>query len=235
MGWILDLLRSKQKHSLISAVENKLAELDALTEYERSSRKQIKQDLDGIVMRLASLPEDERMEVAACLYWEYDQVGAKKVLEAAGLSIKDVSSSVRVVCRECGSKFLRPVKSRSEYKFIKKFYDENGHGGTCPACDAKEIARIKAIRVEDQVARQQLREMPYQDFLKTEFWDEVRKRKLKQSHYACQLCNTRQSRLNVHHRTYEHHGEEDMYLNDLIVLCEVCHGKFHDKLAEYCA
>jgi 5-methylcytosine-specific restriction endonuclease McrA len=38
--------------------------------------------------------------------------------------------------------------------------------------------------------------------------------------------------VNVHHRTYEHHGEEHQYLDDLILLCHPCHSKFHGKLPE---
>lgn len=40
-------------------------------------------------------------------------------------------------------------------------------------------------------------------------------------------------RLNVHHRNYDCHGKEHKhYKADLICLCEDCHQKFHDKLAE---
>jgi 5-methylcytosine-specific restriction endonuclease McrA len=42
----------------------------------------------------------------------------------------------------------------------------------------------------------------------------------------CQLCNS-DGELHTHHRTYENlGGEKD---GDLIVLCQNCHEKFHEK------
>lgn len=75
----------------------------------------------------------------------------------------------------------------------------------------------------------QLKVMPYKEFLTTFYWDIVRQYKLKQASYKCDLCNTSKS-LHVHHKTYEHRGEEYQHLSDLTVLCSNCHAKFHDKL-----
>lgn len=66
-------------------------------------------------------------------------------------------------------------------------------------------------------------------FLDSDYWAYVRKIKLEQSHYKCQLCGGRQ-KLNVHHNTYEHHYNEHSHLEDLVVLCDKCHAKFHNKL-----
>jgi hypothetical protein len=77
---------------------------------------------------------------------------------------------------------------------------------------------------------ERLRVMPYRNFLRTTYWGIVRAQTIKRAGFACQLCN-QASRLEVHHRTYEHHGQEhDWYSNDLIVLCNPCHAKFHNKL-----
>jgi 5-methylcytosine-specific restriction endonuclease McrA len=74
----------------------------------------------------------------------------------------------------------------------------------------------------------ELHQMPYKDFLNTYYWDIVRNYKLYQSQYLCSLCK-KQGVLHVHHITYEHRGIELQHLKDLIVLCESCHKKFHDK------
>lgn len=34
--------------------------------------------------------------------------------------------------------------------------------------------------------------------------------------------------LNVHHNSYAHHGQEHKHLEDLVVLCNNCHKKFHN-------
>lgn len=71
--------------------------------------------------------------------------------------------------------------------------------------------------------------LPYKAFLRTPYWDIVRRLKLKESGFNCELC-ARKGTLQVHHKTYAHHGNEHANLQDLIVLCRGCHAKFHDKL-----
>jgi hypothetical protein len=76
-----------------------------------------------------------------------------------------------------------------------------------------------------------LQSMPYSEYLKSQEWQEKRKKALRFASFRCQLCNSPE-RLNVHHRTYEHLGQELM--GDLITLCNDCHAIFHQnrELAE---
>lgn len=64
----------------------------------------------------------------------------------------------------------------------------------------------------------------YQEYLKSPAWKTKREEKFKLVGRRCQVCN-RAYRLEVHHRTYERIGNED--LNDLTVLCSTCHHIFH--------
>lgn len=75
-----------------------------------------------------------------------------------------------------------------------------------------------------------LRTMPYDEYLQTMHWRHIRRLKLDEAGHRCEVCNA-QDRLQVHHRTYERRGEEQ--LSDLTVLCADCHGLFHEhrKLA----
>ena len=66
----------------------------------------------------------------------------------------------------------------------------------------------------------------YKQYLETSHWQDVRKDKLKEAKYRCQLCGNTNTELHVHHNTYERIGNEEM--SDLIVLCEDCHKKFHN-------
>jgi hypothetical protein len=84
----------------------------------------------------------------------------------------------------------------------------------CP----KSVASIKPLSP--------LQTMPYQEYLETPEWKTLRDQKLKQAQFRCQLCNSPKE-LNVHHRTYERRGIEE--LGDLIVLCRRCHEKFHSE------
>lgn len=80
----------------------------------------------------------------------------------------------------------------------------------------------------DEMAKNLLA-MPYQEFLKTEYWSVIRAVAVSRAHGKCQLCFKR-GLLHTHHKTYEHRGREYAHMDDLICLCRECHQKFHDKL-----
>lgn len=70
----------------------------------------------------------------------------------------------------------------------------------------------------------------YLDYLKSDKWKEIATRKRRKAGHKCQLCNNSNSVLHVHHTNYDHIYKER--LQDLIVLCENCHKKFHGKEAD---
>lgn len=67
----------------------------------------------------------------------------------------------------------------------------------------------------------------YHDYLQSEQWKTIAKKKRGEADNRCQLCNNNTLTLHVHHRTYVNIYHEN--INDLIVLCENCHKKFHNK------
>lgn len=69
--------------------------------------------------------------------------------------------------------------------------------------------------------------MPYKEFLESEYWSKVKTRALDIANHRCTLCNS-SSMLHVHHRTYAHRGDELRHMEDLTVLCQTCHHKFHN-------
>jgi hypothetical protein len=69
--------------------------------------------------------------------------------------------------------------------------------------------------------------MPYAEYLQTEEWAIKREQALVRDGYRCRLCNSKEN-LQVHHRTYERRGCED--LNDLTTLCDECHEHFHSRM-----
>jgi 5-methylcytosine-specific restriction endonuclease McrA len=87
-------------------------------------------------------------------------------------------------------------------------------------------ARYAVIEAERRRKLEELKSMPYSEYLQTEHWKETRTAALKRASYRCQLCNAN-GQLNVHHRTYENRGHEAK--DDLIVLCRNCHSKHHGK------
>lgn len=80
---------------------------------------------------------------------------------------------------------------------------------------------------KDSKIMTKLKQMPYDEYLKTSHWQKVRQRKIKDVGYKCQICGESGKELHLHHNSYEHKGEEQHYLEDLVVLCCDCHNLFH--------
>ena len=67
----------------------------------------------------------------------------------------------------------------------------------------------------------------YHDYLKTPEWLDKRERVKKRDGYCCAICSSKFN-LHVHHKHYANIYNEQ--LNDLVTLCQDCHGRFHDKI-----
>lgn len=64
----------------------------------------------------------------------------------------------------------------------------------------------------------------YREFLRSDYWKDLRKRKLQEVGNKCELCGRKDS-LQVHHLNYETVGREE--LSDLKVVCADCHKYIH--------
>ena len=68
------------------------------------------------------------------------------------------------------------------------------------------------------------KEMEYKEYLNTPHWKFTRDCAIEYYGDNCCLCGSA-AEINVHHRNYDNKGNEKM--QDLIVLCNDCHSKFH--------
>lgn len=73
-----------------------------------------------------------------------------------------------------------------------------------------------------------IRRCSYKVFLRSRYWKYVRRLVMGRDGYCCVRCGSG-VKLQVHHLTYEHHYEEHLYLEDMVTLCEGCHGGVHGK------
>lgn len=90
----------------------------------------------------------------------------------------------------------------------------------------KHISRVIADMTEPlEVTPEQLRTMPYEDYLQTAHWQKVREDTLRRFDHRCVVC--RRPASDVHHRTYERRGCE--LPNDVVALCRNCHARAHGK------
>lgn len=66
----------------------------------------------------------------------------------------------------------------------------------------------------------------YQDYLKTEYWQQRRKRALERAGYRCQVCASTEN-LEVHHNCYDRLEHELDF--DLFVMCRKHHQLYEDN------
>lgn len=93
----------------------------------------------------------------------------------------------------------------------------------------KKIELLCNVPIYDSVVSDYINGMDYNDFLSTPYWKGIAHIVKHKANYKCEFCyNT--NNLNVHHKTYIHHGlEHRYYKTDLICLCKNCHSRFHNK------
>jgi len=86
----------------------------------------------------------------------------------------------------------------------------------CPACEHSSHP------THDRLF--ELQTMPYGEYLRTPEWQQARRAKLNQVGNQCRRCGGERN-LHVHHLTYDHLGHE--WLDELAVLCRMCHQQTH--------
>jgi DNA-directed RNA polymerase subunit RPC12/RpoP len=198
----------------------------------------LKKKLKRQVVEIAhQLDDNDKKEAAQYLYWVHSELSAedigKSFFNVNGHKLRNFIGGVisDIVCKKCGKPIL--IKSRTELVKLSSFKQHSilGSGIICESCWEKiyqerhEEYLIKEEAKKDRLI--ELKNMPYKEYLTTPEWQETRKAQLKRANYRCQVCNSNKDFLNVHHRTYEHRGEETY--KDLIVLCQDCHEIFHSN------
>ena len=68
--------------------------------------------------------------------------------------------------------------------------------------------------------------MYYYEYIQSEDWNRKRRERLAIDGYKCVVCGRSDVPLQVHHRSYDHLGDEQM--DELITVCETCHGIITD-------
>ena len=167
--------------------------------------------------------EDQRKELVRFLYW-HSNLSPTQIQNLTGRNAKQLSATAGPLCFmaqcvTCGSDFTARKTSRNaEY------------GRQCDICTNKE--RISAHRSflldwepTDHIP-ESVDKKSYAAYLNSSSWKQKRKIALKRACYRCQLCSQAQTRLEVHHNSYERLGREQ--IEDLCVLCTSCHKKHHN-------
>ncbi len=167
--------------------------------------------------------DDQKSELVRFLYWHSD-LTAVTIQDLTGKSSKQLSTISGPLCfvrqcTTCGSDYTARKTSRAAAIDLQ-----------CDICSNKDrISAHKAFLLDwedvdhlpDQVDKKN-----YASYLNSGSWKKKRKIALKRAGYRCQLCSQAQTRLEVHHNSYDRLGREE--LEDLCVLCTRCHKKHHN-------
>ena len=113
-------------------------------------------------------------------------------------------------------------------KIIREFLSTEGHVSAsikndfiCRFIESKEPFPVEA-------AKAIILHMPYEDFLKTPYWKAIAKYVKGRDYNRCVKCGNKKG-LHVHHKTYQHHGDELHHLDDLTCVCRQCHREIHEN------
>lgn len=114
-------------------------------------------------------------------------------------------------------------KPTHETKSFIYCYIDNANGEKVNGC---LIPKWVHEPIQWEMVRVRLMAMDYGDFLKTKYWTAISMYLKHKADGKCSRCGSTDN-LNVHHKSYAHHGLELFYLDDLTVLCEHCHSGEH--------
>jgi len=127
----------------------------------------------------------------------------------------------------------------NKLKYPKAFYEYAGIDGKANISLSKKVELLKKWKLagkpnpkkqnkrhtkSQQVAYR--KNLPYKEFLQTDYWKKVRAKVLERDGNKCIICKGTYI-LQVHHDSYKHHGDEMNHLEDLMTLCKNCHKEHH--------
>ena len=112
------------------------------------------------------------------------------------------------------------------------FWSEQMTWGSLASFDAVVETWSMMSDKQRSMATDYLRGLPYERFLQTRYWYAIRLKVMSDRKDRCETCKERRTDLQVHHRTYEHHGDEHAHLEDLKLECDRCHKTIHEAARE---
>jgi len=168
----------------------------------------------------------------------------EKIIKNKHYKRKEIADKNLVIINENDIERIDHYSNSLNYQDFKNWLDNNYKNGNTSIlslinnesleyCTGENNNKIYMLNDEEYITDEniylkKLKEMPYEDYLKTMHWKIIKYFITFRANYECQLCRTSKDIINVHHNTYNNRGEEKF--EDLIVLCQKCHKKFHNKL-----
>jgi len=155
-----------------------------------------------------------KVRVAHYLYWYVQSLSTEAIGTLLGEGItRNVCRCVgpetfEIPCSKCSQSSPMEFESRTALKEALNPGRRSWKQPICDSCKAiikSEEEKRKAEQLKElanregkwQIRLEELKTMPYMEYLQTPEWAETRKRALKKAGYRCQICNGNEKPLNV--------------------------------------
>jgi len=190
-------------------------------EYTKSKLELSKERLDKAISNfIVESDEMARNDLVRYLYWKTEisptdignliDVNKERVYGIAG------PLPIQINCNNCQRQFVSTIRSRNEQPSI-----------ICSSCSALQVRKEHDIWMNQWSKTPMNSPVNYASYLSSHTWKMKAREMREKANFKCQLCACTDKPLNVHHNNYDRLGRERN--DDLIVLCEPCHNKFHQS------
>ncbi len=218
----------QQKQANLENLRYQITNILFLLETAKHQMEFAKTMLDGSQKRLDDTISDfiveadeiDRNDLVRYLYWKTDMspsdigslidVNKERVYGIAG------PLPVQIQCDTCNRQFVSTIRSRNEKPAT-----------TCSSCDSLKIRKEHESWMNMWTPTPMNSPVNYASYISSHTWRKKAREMREKANFKCQLCAASDKPLNVHHNNYERLGRERD--DDLIVLCEPCHQKFHSQ------
>ena len=157
-----------------------------------------------------------------------------KALELSGMDYKEAENILRWAYEGLPSAeeiwLSKAELKKNDVEFVKRTYLKRQQ-----RISPRTYKKLSKYIIEKDACLNQtefkraIKEMHYADFLETRYWRIITKIVREKAGNRCEICGS-SKRLDVHHKTYGHHGEEHLYMDDLMCVCRDCHTKITKRI-----
>lgn len=212
----IDNLRHQISNSIIM-IETAKQQL----EFAKNLMNNYQSTLDDTISDfIVSADEKDRNDLVRFLYWK-TEMSPSNIALLIDINKEGVYSiagplPVQMQCDTCSKIYVTQIRSRNERPQT-----------TCPSCISLKVRKEHESWMNMWTSTPMNSPVNYASYLSSHAW-KIRAREMREkANFKCQLCACTDKPLNVHHNNYERLGRERD--DDLIVLCEPCHQKFHSQ------
>jgi hypothetical protein len=241
---------SRQLETLLGSISTSIDQITELEESFNNRRAQLTKELASHVAGAAKLSDTQavRAQVVRQLYWNR-KIPAEIISNAFGLTTRRLQKiagpfSMTFDCVSgCGNSYERRFSSRSDMEnFIRerrgkraKYFQSHYMCEDCERTEkAREEARASRKRAFLKSRDEQLRNMPWLEFIESKEWTTFRNEHIHHVGYSCELCDVGRETLYAHLLAEAVQGHPSVQSNHfgIAVMCRGCKPRYHGLIIE---